>query len=121
MPWPGTVDAVSVSYVSFCNKEWTEQWGGVGDFAGDKVSGLASETCGILSGRPEDFPPPLIMIKESEETEERPDELWSSRTSVIWASNCELSIAATVSGKGNEAVDVGPGGPTCKLLCMIGG
>lgn len=53
----GTEDAISVSSGSFCKREEAEQWGGVGKFAGGKVSGLISETCGFLSDRTEDLSP----------------------------------------------------------------
>lgn len=99
---------MSISSVSFCSREWVEQWGGVGNFAGDNTSGLVPKTCRFaLPDGTVDFAPPPIMTKDPEETEDLAEEPWPSRASRC-ASDCGLSTAAMVSGKWNEAVDLGP-------------
>ena len=62
------------------------------------------------------------MTKDPEESEVRPDELWPSRVSVTCVSDCEILVAAMVSGKEEGVVDLGPENePTWKQLCIMEG
>ena len=62
------------------------------------------------------------MTKDPEESEVRPDEHWPSRVSVACAFDCEILIAAMLSGKGEDVVGLGPEEePTWKQLCIMEG